>query len=164
LQRTVVGSILLAADQELGVEQLAVGSGTDLIDRLYQSALNHCRDARSATYRWVQVDEDGAGDVFAAARLGEEGLEGATLREVCCIRVGATVSQKAVLEQVPGQFESMRVRGIRMGSGRRTAPRRCYQAACRPGRCEGGRSVGLAVSIPSIMYSSCIENTLSCDV
>lgn len=30
----VVGSILLAADQELGVEQLAVGAGTDLVNGL----------------------------------------------------------------------------------------------------------------------------------
>jgi hypothetical protein len=29
----------------------------------------------SVTYRWVQVDEDGAGDVFAAIGLAEEGLE-----------------------------------------------------------------------------------------
>src|SRR3954452_25452260 len=58
----VVGGILLAADQQLGVEQLAVGTSADLVDR-----------------GRVEVDEKGAGDVYAIARLGEEGLERATL-------------------------------------------------------------------------------------
>jgi hypothetical protein len=35
---TVVGSVFLAADQQLGVEQLAVGTSADLIDGLSQSA------------------------------------------------------------------------------------------------------------------------------
>jgi hypothetical protein len=37
--RTVVGRIFLAADQQLGVEQLAVGTGPDLVDRLPPSAI-----------------------------------------------------------------------------------------------------------------------------
>jgi hypothetical protein len=35
IRPTVVGSILLAADQELGVEQLAVGAGADLVNWLW---------------------------------------------------------------------------------------------------------------------------------
>jgi hypothetical protein len=146
------------------MEQLAVRSGADFINWLCLLALGRSRNRRYAIYRGVQIDKDGAGNVFAAARLGEEGLEGAALGEVCRIRIGATVSQKAVLEQVPGQLESMRVRGIRVGSGRHTAPRRCYQAACRPGRCEGGRSVRLAVSIRLTLYHSQPESSYQCDV
>lgn len=54
----VVGSIFLPTNQQLGVEELAVVAGTDLIDR-----------------GRVEIDKDGAGDIFAVARLGEEGLE-----------------------------------------------------------------------------------------
>ena len=56
-----------------------------------------------STYRGVQVDEDGTRDVFAAAGLSEEGLEGAALGEVCRIGVGTTVGKEAMLEEVPGR-------------------------------------------------------------
>lgn len=81
----VVGSVLLAAQQQLRVVELAVGSGTDLVDR-----------------GGIQVAEDGAGYVFAAAGLGEEGLIRATLGNILSFGVRATVSLKAVLQQVPG--------------------------------------------------------------
>eukprot|EP00916_Digyalum_oweni_P009708 GHVL01016352.1.p1 GENE.GHVL01016352.1~~GHVL01016352.1.p1 ORF type:complete len:468 (-),score=45.07 GHVL01016352.1:77-1480(-) len=55
----VVGSILLAGDQLLGVEQLTVGAGADLINN-----------------GGLQIDEDGTGDVLASAGLAEEGVEG----------------------------------------------------------------------------------------
>lgn len=80
----VVGGILLAADQELGVEELAVAAGADLVNR-----------------GRVEVDEDGARDVFAAARLGEEGLERASIAEVLGIGLGTAIRSKAVLEEVP---------------------------------------------------------------
>jgi hypothetical protein len=54
----VVGSILLPTNQKLRVEQLAVSAGADLVNR-----------------GRVEIDEDGAGDVFAITRLSEEGLE-----------------------------------------------------------------------------------------
>ena len=54
----VVRSILLTGDQLLRVEQLTVGTGTDLID-----------------HRRLQVDEDTSRHVLAGARLGEEGVE-----------------------------------------------------------------------------------------
>lgn len=79
----VVGSILLAADQELGVEELAVGAGADLVDR-----------------GGVQVDEDGARNVLAIARLGEEGLEGATVTDILGIGVWATIGSETVLKEV----------------------------------------------------------------
>jgi hypothetical protein len=55
----------------------------------------------SRTYRRVQVDEDGARDVFAAASLREEGLERAALVELLRIGVRTTVSLEAVLKEVP---------------------------------------------------------------
>ena len=55
----VVGSILLAADQLLGMEKLLVGSGSNLVD--------HSR---------LQVNKDSPGDVLAGPTLGKEGAEG----------------------------------------------------------------------------------------
>lgn len=81
----VVGRILLAADQELGVEELAIFAGTDLVDG-----------------RWVKVDKDGPGDVFAIASFGEEGLEGARVADVLGVGIGATIRAEAMLKEVPG--------------------------------------------------------------
>lgn len=81
----IVGSILLAADQELGVEELAVGASADLIDR-----------------RGVEVDKDRPGDIFAVAGLGEEGLERAAFCEVLGIGIRTTISSETMLEEVPG--------------------------------------------------------------
>ena len=133
--RTVVGCVLLAADQQLGVEELAVGASSDLVDG-----------------RGVQVDEDGTRDVFAAASLGEEGLVRARLTKFLRIGVGAAIRQQAVLEEVTeGYGVSLEMAnlgvGARVGSRSRTAPRRCYLAGHQLGRCEGGRSVERTVSI-----------------
>jgi hypothetical protein len=54
----VIGSILFAADQELGVEKLTVASGADLVNR-----------------RRVQVNENGPRNVFAIAGLREKCLK-----------------------------------------------------------------------------------------
>jgi len=86
--RIVVSGILLAADQQLGVEQLAVATSPDLIDG-----------------RRVEVDKDGAGDIFAIAGLGEESLERAAITDVLGIWVGTTVGSQAVLKEVPGSRE-----------------------------------------------------------
>lgn len=85
----VVGGILLAVDQQLGVEELAVGASADLVDG-----------------RGVEVDKQGAGHVFAAAGLGEEGLVGAWVADVLKVGVGPAVRAQTVLEKVargPGQ-------------------------------------------------------------
>jgi hypothetical protein len=55
----VVGGVFLASDQLLGVEELSVGTGSDLIDD-----------------GGLEIDENGSGDVLAGASLGEEGVEG----------------------------------------------------------------------------------------
>ena len=54
----VVGSILFSGHELLGMEELAVSSGADLI-----------HDS------WLQIDEDGTRHVLAGAGLREEGVE-----------------------------------------------------------------------------------------
>merc|ERR1712061_146188 len=54
----VVGGILLTRDELLGVEELSVGAGTNLIDD-----------------GGLEIEEDSAGDVLASTSLGEEGVE-----------------------------------------------------------------------------------------
>jgi hypothetical protein len=83
------------------VEKLAISASSNLVNRLYQSVPDHHCYAKSATYGRVQIDEDGTGDVFAIAGLGEEGLQRATLIDVLRIGIRATVGLEAVLEQVP---------------------------------------------------------------
>jgi hypothetical protein len=54
----VVGSILLTADQQLRMEKLAVIARANFV-----------------YWRGVEIDEDGARDVFAASSLGEDSIE-----------------------------------------------------------------------------------------
>lgn len=81
----VVGGILLAADEELGVEELAVGAGAELVNG-----------------RGVEVDKDGTGNMLAVARLGEESFEGTGVTNVLCVGVRPTIGAEAVLEKVAG--------------------------------------------------------------
>ena len=55
----VVGGIFFSGDQLFGVEQLSVGSGSDLIDD-----------------SGFQIEEYASGDVFSGSGLGEESVEG----------------------------------------------------------------------------------------
>ena len=55
----VVGCILLATDELLRVEELAVGAGADLVD-----------------HSGLQIDEYSTGHVLACSSLAEEGVEG----------------------------------------------------------------------------------------
>jgi len=54
----VVSGILLTGDELLWMEELSVGSGSDLIDN-----------------GWLEIEEDGSWDVLASASLREEGVE-----------------------------------------------------------------------------------------
>ncbi len=81
--RIVVGGILLAADEKLGMEELAVGPRADLIDG-----------------GGVEIDEDGTRNVFAVASFREEGLEGPGIADILGIRLRAAVDPKAVLEEI----------------------------------------------------------------
>jgi hypothetical protein len=55
---TVTGSILLACDESLGVEETSVGARLDLVDDI-----------------GFKVDVQRTGDMFARRSLGEEGTE-----------------------------------------------------------------------------------------
>ena len=79
----VVGSILLAADQLLGVVELTVDAGADLVD-----------DGR------LEVDEDGARDVLAGPGLSEEGAEAVVDLAGGLLRGHAAVGLDAVLKAV----------------------------------------------------------------
>merc|ERR1719263_2788634 len=54
----VVGSIFFTGDELLWVEELSVGTSSDLIDN-----------------GWLEIEEDGSWDVFTSTSLGEEGVE-----------------------------------------------------------------------------------------
>jgi len=79
----VVGGVLLSGDELLGVEQLSVGSGTDLIDD-----------------GGLEIEEDGSGDVLAGTSLGEEGVEGVVTTTDGLIGGHLTVRLNSVLEAV----------------------------------------------------------------
>ena len=55
----VVGGIFLSGDELLWMEELSVGTGSNLIDN-----------------GWLEIEEDGSWDVFTSTSLGEEGVEG----------------------------------------------------------------------------------------
>lgn len=91
------------------MEELAVGTGADLINGLVKSQpvfllpfhlSLHFPSLSKYTYRRIEIDEDGARDIFAVARLGEERLKRATLGNSAIFRVDATVGFEAMLEQV----------------------------------------------------------------
>ena len=82
----VVGGILLTGDELLWVEQLSVGTGTNLI--------NDCR---------LEIEEDSAGDVLASTSLGEEGVESIITTTDGLVRRHLTVGLNTVLkaEELP---------------------------------------------------------------
>ena len=77
----VVGGIFLSGDELLGMEQLSIGAGTDLID--------DCR---------LKIEEDSAGDVLASTSLGEEGVESVITTTDGLIGGHLTVRLNTVLE------------------------------------------------------------------
>jgi len=77
----VVGSILLAGHELLGVVQLSVGSSADLV-----------------ADRGLQVDHHASGDVLAGTSLGEEGVEGVIAATNSLVRGHLAVRLDAVLE------------------------------------------------------------------
>ena len=54
----VVSSIFFSRDELLWMEELSVGSGSDLIDN-----------------GWLEIEEDSSWDVLTSTSLGEEGVE-----------------------------------------------------------------------------------------
>jgi len=79
----VVGSIFLAGDELFGVEELAVGTGTDFIND-----------------GGFQIEEDSTGDVLASTSLGEEGVEGIISNTDGLVRGHLAVRLDAVFKAV----------------------------------------------------------------
>merc|ERR1719164_21007 len=79
----VVGGVLLAGDELLGVEELAVGAGADLID-----------------HGGLEIEEDAAGDVLASTSLGEEGVESVVTATDGLVGGHLAIGLDAVLEAV----------------------------------------------------------------
>lgn len=86
--RIIIRRVLLTANQQLRMKQAAIITRANLINRTR-----------------IQIDKDGTRNIFAAARLGEDGVELARVVECRCFGVGATVLLEAVLEEVAGRLE-----------------------------------------------------------
>jgi hypothetical protein len=78
----VVCGILLATNQEFGVEELSVWTGSNFVD-----------------WGGVEIDENGTRNMFVVAGLGEEGLKRTRIADVG-VRVRSTISLQTVLEEV----------------------------------------------------------------
>lgn len=137
--RIVIGRILLAADQQLGVEELSVVARANLVDRA-----------------GIKVDEDGARHVLAARGLAEEGLEGARLAEVLGLWIRTSIGLETMLEEIACRMselgsDAMRCDGMRLmredeGVGvELTAPKQHSQAGLQLVQCGCGRSGELQV-------------------
>jgi len=77
----VVGGILLTRDELLRVEELSVGSGSDLIDN-----------------GGLEIEEDASGDVLTSTSLGEEGVESIITTTDGLVRWHLTIGLDTVLE------------------------------------------------------------------
>eukprot|EP00043_Microstomoeca_roanoka_P004837 m.52137 g.52137 ORF g.52137 m.52137 type:complete len:469 (-) comp12680_c0_seq1:98-1504(-) len=79
----VVGGIFLTRDELLGVEELTVGTGADLIDD-----------------GGLEIDKDGTGNVLASTSLGEKGVEGVIAVANSLVRGHLTIRLDTVLKAV----------------------------------------------------------------
>jgi len=79
----VVGGILLARNQLLGVVELAVGTSADLI-----------------ADRGLEIDHDTTGNMLACTSLGEEGVEGVVAAANSLVGRHLAIRLDAVLEAV----------------------------------------------------------------
>ena len=79
----VVGSILLAGDKLLRVEELSISSGSDLINN-----------------GGLKIQEDGPRDVLSSSSLTEEGVEGIIATSNGFVRGHLTIGLDTVLQAV----------------------------------------------------------------
>jgi hypothetical protein len=79
----VVSSILLSGDQLLGVVQLSVGSGADLVDD-----------------RGFQIDVNGTGNVLSSTSFTEKGVESIVSSSDSLVRGHLTVGLDSVLKAI----------------------------------------------------------------
>jgi hypothetical protein len=88
----VVGGIFLTGDELLGMEELSVGSGSNLIDD-----------------GGLEIEEDASGDVLAGTGLREEGVESIVTTSDRLIRRHLTIGLDTVLEaeQLPARVTDL---------------------------------------------------------
>jgi len=79
----VVGGIFLSSDQLFRVEELAVGSSSDLIDN-----------------SWLEINEDSSWYVLSSASFTEEGVEGIVSTSDRLVTRHLTIGLDSVLEAV----------------------------------------------------------------
>jgi len=77
----VVSSILFTRDELLWMEELSVGTGSDLIDD-----------------SWLEIEEDASWDVLSSTSLGEEGVEGIITTTDGLVRWHLSIRLDTVLE------------------------------------------------------------------
>merc|ERR1711970_1272672 len=77
----VVGSVLFTRDKLLWMEELSVGTSSDLIDD-----------------GWLEIEEDASGDVLSGTSLREEGVEGIVTTTDGLVRWHLTIRLDTVLE------------------------------------------------------------------
>jgi len=77
----VVGGILFTGDELLGVEELSVGTSSDLIDD-----------------GWLEIEEHTSWDVLSSTSLGEEGVEGIITTSNSLVGWHLSIRLDAVLE------------------------------------------------------------------
>jgi len=77
----VVGGILFSGDELLGVEELSVGTSSDLIDD-----------------GWLEIEEHTSWDVLSSTSLGEEGVEGIITTSNSLVGWHLSIRLDAVLE------------------------------------------------------------------
>ena len=79
----VVSSILFTRDKLLWVEELSVGTSSDLIDN-----------------GWLEIEEDASWDVLTGTSLGEEGVESIVTASDGVVRGHLAIRLNTVLEAV----------------------------------------------------------------
>jgi hypothetical protein len=79
----VIGCVLLATDQQLWMEELAVVTSADLVNR-----------------GGIEINKDGPWHVFPITRLSEKCFERAAVGEVLCCWVRTAISFETVLEEI----------------------------------------------------------------
>jgi hypothetical protein len=77
----VVGGILLTADQEFGMEELAVVTGTDFVDG-----------------RRIEIDKDGTGHIFTTACLCEDSIELSRVVKCLGVRIRTAILLETMLK------------------------------------------------------------------
>lgn len=123
------------------MKQLTILARSDLVNGLHKTSVLASPARYRATYRGVQIYENGARDVFPVASLGEESLVGSSLCHVLCIGVRTAIRLEPMLQKVSAAASVSLWARRRNWVALRTVPRRCCPTGHRPGRYGGGRSV-----------------------